>query len=44
MRADGDRIPAARTFDELKRDPGFMDDSAAAIVTMVQPHPLPAEA
>jgi predicted RNase H-like HicB family nuclease len=37
MRADGDPIPAPRSFDELKRDPEFVTDSADAIVTMVTP-------
>ena len=37
MKADGDAIPAPRSFDELKRDPDFADDSAEAIVTMVTP-------
>jgi predicted RNase H-like HicB family nuclease len=37
MRADGEEIPAPRSFEELKRDPEFVDDSAGAIVTMVTP-------
>ena len=37
MKADGDPIPAPRSFEELKRDPDFADDSADAIVTMVTP-------
>jgi predicted RNase H-like HicB family nuclease len=37
MRADGDAIPAPRSYDELKRDPEFVDDSAGAIVTVVTP-------
>lgn len=37
MKADGDAIPAPRSFDELKRDPDFANDSAEAIVTMVTP-------
>jgi predicted RNase H-like HicB family nuclease len=37
MRADGEAIPAPRSFDELKRDPDFAEDSADAIVTMVTP-------
>ncbi len=37
MKADGDAIPAPRSYDELKRDPEFADDSADAIVTMVTP-------
>jgi len=35
MRADGEAIPAPRSFDELKRDPEFLENSADAIVTMV---------
>jgi len=37
MKADGDSIPAPRRFEELKRDPEFVEDSAGAIVTMVTP-------
>jgi predicted RNase H-like HicB family nuclease len=37
MRADGDAIPAPRTFEALKCDPEFAEDSADAIVTMVTP-------
>ena len=37
MRADGETIPVPRSFDELKRDPDFAEDSADAIVTMVSP-------
>ena len=37
MRADGDAIPAPRSYDDLKRDPEFVDDSAGAIVTVVTP-------
>jgi predicted RNase H-like HicB family nuclease len=37
MRAAGDPIPAPRSFDELKRDSDFAEDSADAIVTMVTP-------
>src|SRR5256885_10953569 len=44
MKADGDALPSPRSFDELKRDPGFVDDAADAIVTMVTPWPMPAEA
>jgi predicted RNase H-like HicB family nuclease len=43
MRADGDTIPAPRSFDELRRDRAFQDDSADAIVTIVAPAPTPAE-
>jgi predicted RNase H-like HicB family nuclease len=44
MESDGDSIPAARSFEELKRDHRFIDDSADAIVTLVTPLPTPAEA
>ncbi len=37
MKADGEAIPAPRSFEQLKRDPAFVDDSADAIVTMVTP-------
>src|SRR5580704_16495227 len=37
MKADGDVIPAPRTFEQLRHDPEFIDDSADAIVTMVTP-------
>jgi predicted RNase H-like HicB family nuclease len=43
MRADGDPIPVPRSFEELKQDRDFIDDSADAIVTMVMPQRLPAE-
>jgi len=44
MKADGDPIPAPRSFEQLKRDPDFADDSADAIVTMVTPRPAMAAA
>ena len=44
MRADGDTIPAPRSFDELKRDREFLADAAEAIVTVVQPQRMPADA
>ena len=44
MRADGDTIPAPRSFDELKRDREFLADTADAIVTVVQPQRMPADA
>jgi predicted RNase H-like HicB family nuclease len=44
MRADGDTIPAPRNFDELKRDREFLADAADAIVTVVQPQRMPADA
>jgi predicted RNase H-like HicB family nuclease len=37
MEADGEAIPAPRSFEQLKRDPQFIADSAEAIVTMVTP-------
>jgi predicted RNase H-like HicB family nuclease len=37
MRSDGEAIPAPRSFEQLKRDPDFAEDSASAIVTMVTP-------
>lgn len=37
MRADGEAIPAPRSFEELKRDPEFVEDVEGAIVTMVAP-------
>ncbi len=44
LRADGDAIPAPRSFEELKRDRAFMEDAADAIVTVVQPQRMAAEA
>jgi predicted RNase H-like HicB family nuclease len=44
MHADGDEIPVPRSFDDLKRDQNFVDDTADAIVTIVQPQRLPADA
>ena len=43
MRDDGDTIPAPRSFEELKRDPEFVEDAADAIVTMVTPQRMRAE-
>jgi predicted RNase H-like HicB family nuclease len=37
MEADGEAIPVARTFEQLKRDPDFGEESNGAIVTMVTP-------
>jgi predicted RNase H-like HicB family nuclease len=37
MKADGDAIPKPRSFEELKRDRGFAEDAADAIVTIVSP-------
>lgn len=44
LRQDGDAVPAPRRFEELKRDPEFVAGSADAIVTMVTPQPMPADA
>src|SRR5437588_9088009 len=44
MRSDGDPLPVPRSFEELRRDPEFLGDSDDAIVTIVLPQPLPAEA
>ena len=40
MKADGDAIPAPRSFEALKRDPVFAADAADAIVTMVTPRAM----
>ncbi len=37
MKTDGEGIPAPRSYEQLKRDPDFVEDSADAIVTMVTP-------
>ena len=37
MKVDGDAIPAPRSFEQLRRNPEFIDDSTDAIVTMVTP-------
>jgi len=37
MKADGDVIPSPRTFEQLRHDREFAEDSADAIVTMVAP-------
>ena len=37
MRADGETLPQPRSFEALKRDPDFIEDSTDAIVTMVTP-------
>ncbi len=37
MRADGDAIPMPRSFEQLRRDPDFAQDSRDAVVTMVTP-------
>jgi predicted RNase H-like HicB family nuclease len=44
MSSDGDPLPVPRTFEQLKRDPEFIDDSTDAIVTVVTPQGLAAEA
>jgi predicted RNase H-like HicB family nuclease len=44
MRADGDEIPPPRSFEELKHDRDFIADAADAIVTMVQPQRMAADA
>jgi predicted RNase H-like HicB family nuclease len=44
LRADGDPIPAPRSFEDLKRDREFLADAADAIVTVVQPQRMPADA
>jgi len=44
MKSDGGPLPVPRTFEELKRDPEFVHDSADAIVTVVAAQKLPAEA
>ena len=44
MHADGDAIPRPRSFEELKRDCDFIADAADAIVTIVQPQRMAAEA
>ena len=40
MRADGEPIPAPRSFEALKHDPEFAEDSADAVVTMVTPRAM----
>jgi predicted RNase H-like HicB family nuclease len=37
MKADGDAIPPPRSFEQVRCDPDFVEDSADAIVTMVTP-------
>ena len=44
MRADRDVIPVPRSFEELRRDPSFVEDAADTIVTIVQPQRTPADA
>lgn len=44
MKDDGDAIPVPRSFEQLRHDPVFAEDSADAIVTMVTPRPALAAA
>ncbi len=44
MRADRETVPSPRSFEELKRDPEFAEEATGAIVTVVQPQRMPAEA
>jgi predicted RNase H-like HicB family nuclease len=44
MRADGDEIPAPRSFEQLKQDREFVEDAAGAIITVVDARGLPVEA
>jgi predicted RNase H-like HicB family nuclease len=37
MKADGDAIPQPRSYEQLRHDADFVEDSADAIVTMVTP-------
>lgn len=37
MKADGDDIPPPRSYEQLKRDPQFVEASNGAIVTVVMP-------
>ena len=37
IRADGEAIPTPRSFEELRRESGFAEDAADAIVTIVSP-------
>jgi predicted RNase H-like HicB family nuclease len=37
MKADGDLLPAPRSFEQLRADTTFMDDSRDAVVAMVTP-------
>ena len=43
MRADGDELPRPRSFDDLRRDPDFVEDASDAIVTLVEPRRMPVE-
>jgi predicted RNase H-like HicB family nuclease len=44
MKTDGDPLPQPRSFEALKQDPDFVEDSADAIVTMVTPRGVMAAA
>jgi predicted RNase H-like HicB family nuclease len=44
LRADGEAIPAPRSFEALRQDHEFLADAADAIVTVVQPQRMPADA
>jgi predicted RNase H-like HicB family nuclease len=44
MKEDGDVVPPPRSFDQLKRDAQFLDDATEAIVAVVMPRRIPAEA
>jgi predicted RNase H-like HicB family nuclease len=37
MKSGGDAIPQPRSYEQLRHDPDFVEDSADAIVTMVSP-------
>ncbi len=38
MRADGDRIPPARSIETLRDDADFIADAADAVIAFVTPH------
>jgi predicted RNase H-like HicB family nuclease len=38
MKADGGAIPPPRSYEQLRHDPDFVEDSADAIVTMATPN------
>jgi predicted RNase H-like HicB family nuclease len=44
MRADAEIVPTPRSFEELRCDRNFLEDSADAIVTVVEPQRMPADA
>ena len=43
MQADGDELPRPRSFDDLRRDPDFVEDASDAIVTLIEPRRMPVE-